>query len=272
MTIRFPTPTWLVGCGNMAGAMVEGWGKAGIDLDGVTAIRPSGLPVEGILTRTDYPAGETPRLVMLGFKPQKLDEVVPLLAPRCRAETVIVSLLAGVEIASLRARFPQVRAVIRAMPNLPVAIGQGVVALFGDDGATDEVAELMGPLGLVVTTNTEAGLAAIGAIAGAGPAYVARFAEALAAAGQVHGVEADALAIALQTLAGTATLMQANGEDGAGLAKRVASPGGTTQAGLDVLDRGDALARLVEATIAAAIARGRQLAAAAAVDNPVPLA
>ena len=272
MTIRFPTPTWLAGCGNMAGAMVEGWRKAGVGLVGVTAIRPSGLPVEGILTRTDYPAGETPRLVMLGFKPQKLDEVAPLLAPRCGAETVIVSLLAGVEVASLCARFPAVRAIVRALPNLPVAIGEGVVALFGDDGGLKEVAALVCPLGLVVTTNTEAGLAAIGAIAGAGPAYVARFAEALAAAGRGHGVETDALTIALQTLAGTAMLMQAKREDGAALAKRVASPGGTTQAGLDVLDRGDALARLVEATIAAAIARGRQLAAAAAVDNSIPLA
>ncbi len=268
----FPTPAWLAGCGNMAGAMVAGWRKAGVDLGGVTAIRPSGVPVEGIMTRTDYPADGTPRLVMLGFKPQKLDEVAPLLAPLCGAETLIVSLLAGVEVASLRARFPQVRAVIRAMPNLPVAIGQGVVALFGDGDAAHEVAELMRPLGLVVTPSNEQGLAAIGAIAGAGPAYVARFAGALAAAGRTHGVEANAWAIALQTLAGTATLMQVNGEDGATLARRVASPGGTTQAGLDVLDHGDALSRLVETTIAAAIARGRALAAAAAVDKPAPLA
>ena len=272
MSLRFPAPAWLAGCGNMAGAMVAGWRAAGVELGGVTAIRPSGTPVKGVETLTDYPDGEVPKFVMLGFKPQKLDEVAPLLAPRLGAQTVIVSLLAGAEVASLRARFPGVRAIVRALPNLPVAIGAGVTALFGDEGGLDEVTALMRPLGLVVPTASEAGLAAVGAIAGAGPAYVARFADALAAAGTAHGVEADGLGIALQTLVGTAALMQATGEDGAALARRVASPGGTTQAGLDVLDDGDALNRLVEATIAAAVARGRELAAAAAVDKPPPLA
>ena len=59
----------------MAGAMVEGWRAAGVDFSGVTVVRPSGTPVEGVRTVTDYPEGETPRFVMLGFKPQKLDEV-----------------------------------------------------------------------------------------------------------------------------------------------------------------------------------------------------
>lgn len=264
MTPRFPAPAWLVGCGNMAGAMVEGWRAAGVDFSGVTVIRPSGTPVKGVRTVTVYPDGEAPRFVMLGFKPQKLDEIAPSLAVRCGSETTIVSLLAGVEVASLRARFPQVRAAVRAMPNLPVAIGQGVVAVHGEGEAAREVVELMRPLGLVVATASESRLAGIGAIAGAGPAYVARFADALASAGQAHGVEDDALAIALQALGGTAALMQASGEDGGSLARRVASPNGTTEAGLAVLDQDKALDRLIEATIAAAIARGRQLAEEAA--------
>ena len=263
MTPRFPAPAWLVGCGNMAGAMVEGWRAAGVDFSGVTVIRPSGAPVEGVHTVTAYP-GEMPRFVLLGFKPQKLDNIAPELAKRCGPRTMVVSMLAGVEIASLRARFPGVRAVVRAMPNLPVAIGQGVVAVQGEGAAAGEVVELMRPLGMVVTTERECGLAGIGAIAGAGPAYVARFADALAEAGRAHGVERDALAIALQTLGGTAALMQGTGEDGASLARRVASPNGTTEAGLAVLDQDKALDRLIEATIAAAIARGRQLAEEAA--------
>ena len=79
MTPAFPAPAWLVGCGNMAGAMVDGWQDAGVDFSRVTIIRPSGTPVEGVGTRTDYP-DETPRFVMLGVKPQKLDEVAPGLA------------------------------------------------------------------------------------------------------------------------------------------------------------------------------------------------
>ena len=61
-----PGPIWLVGCGNMAGAMVEGWRAAGVDFTDVTVIRPSGTPVEGVNTVVGYPAGEEPRFIMLG--------------------------------------------------------------------------------------------------------------------------------------------------------------------------------------------------------------
>src|ERR1700741_3848085 len=124
MTAVFPAPAWLVGCGNMAGAMVEGWRAAGADFSGVTVIRPSGTPVESVRTVTDYP-DERPRFVMLGFKPQKLDEVVPSLAPHVGSDTTLVSMLAGVTAATLRERFPNARAVVRIMPNLTVAQVQG---------------------------------------------------------------------------------------------------------------------------------------------------
>ncbi|HET9398282.1 MAG TPA: pyrroline-5-carboxylate reductase, partial [Sphingomicrobium sp.] len=87
MTAVFPSPAWLVGCGNMAGAMIAGWRAAGLDFSGVTVIRPSGKPVEGVRTMTAYPPDEVPRLVMLGFKPQLLDEIVPDLAVRVGADT-----------------------------------------------------------------------------------------------------------------------------------------------------------------------------------------
>ena len=127
-----PGPTWFVGCGNMAGAMVEGWRKARVDLSQAIAIRPSGTPVEGLRTVTELPEG-TPALALLGIKPQKLDEVAPALAAKVGPETVIVSILAGVEVASLRRRFPAARAIVRAMPNLPVSEGRGVVALYSED-------------------------------------------------------------------------------------------------------------------------------------------
>ena len=88
---------WFVGCGNMAGAMVEGWRKAGMDLSNAVAIRPSGTPVPGVTTVPELPAGPPPRLVMLGFKPQKLDEVAHDLVARLGPETVVLSLLAGAE-------------------------------------------------------------------------------------------------------------------------------------------------------------------------------
>jgi pyrroline-5-carboxylate reductase len=266
MTARFPAPAWLVGCGNMAGAMVAGWRAAGADLSGVTAIRPSGTPVEGVTTVTALPDGEAPRFVMLGVKPQKLDEVAPGLAPQVGRDTILVSLLAGVSAATLRHRFPNARFIIRAMPNLPVAQQQGVTALYSEDDdpeARISVEALIAALGLAPWCEDEAAFSAIGAVAGSGPAYVARFAAALAKGGEGLGLDPEmARAIATQTLVGTAAM--AAGETMADIARRVASPKGTTEQGLAVLDADDGLQRLVDTMLAAAVARGQQLAAEAA--------
>lgn len=257
---------WFVGCGNMAGAMVEGWRKAGVDLSQAVAIRPSGKPVEGMRTVTELPEG-TPALVLLGFKPQKLDEVAPGLAPKAGPETVVISILAGVEAASLRQRFPAAGAIVRAMPNLPVSEGRGVIALYGDNADRDlrsSLTELFAPLGQAIWCDDEARLAAIGSVAGAGPAYVARFIAALAKAGEQRGLDpATAAKVGLETVLGTALMADARGEEMDEVARRVASPKGTTEAGLAVLDADGGLDHLVAETIAAAASRGAQLAAEA---------
>lgn len=267
MTPTLPAPAWLVGCGNMAGAMVVGWQAAGVDFGHVTAIRPSGTPVDGVRTVTALPTDEAPRFVMLGVKPQKLDEVAPGLAPHVGPETILVSLLAGVTAATLRERFPTARAIVRAMPNLPVAERQGVTALYCDDDdqeARNFVEALMTALGLAPWCDDEAAFSAIGAVAGSGPAYVARFAAALAVGGEALGLDVElARAVATQTLIGTAA-MAAHGEAMADIARRVASPKGTTEQGLAVLDSADGLQRLIDTMLAAAIKRGRELAEAAA--------
>jgi len=270
MTPAFPAPAWLVGCGNMAGAMVEGWRAAGVDLSCVTAIRPSGTPVEGIETVTGYPAGEPPRFVMLGFKPQKLDEVAPGLAPHLGSETILVSILAGVKAETLREWFPNAGVIVRVMPNLPVAQRRGVVALYSDDldpVARATVGALMSLLGLAPWCDDEQQFAAIGAVAGAGPAYVARFAEAMARGGERLGLDPVlAQAVAVQTLIGTGALAAATGESMADLARRVASPKGTTEQGLAVLDAPDGLQPLVDSMLDAAHRRAEELAAAARRD------
>lgn len=262
----FPAPTWLAGCGNMGGAMVEGWRSAGVDLAPVTAIRPSGAPVEGVRTvRSAAEAGVPPRLVLLGFKPQNLDEVSPALAPRLSAQTVVVSMLAGVEAASLRARFPGARAIVRVMPNLPVAVRRGVLALYSedaDDGVADQLSKLFSVLGFVAWTASEAELAAIGSVAGAGPAYAARFIEALAKAGEARGLAPQiARAAAVETVFGTAWMAAASSEPPSAIVSRVASPNGTTEAGLAVLD--GELETLVERTIEASGKRSAELSAEA---------
>jgi pyrroline-5-carboxylate reductase len=251
----------------MAGAMVEGWRSAGIDFSAAVAIRPSGRPVEGVRTVSSLAeAGPPPRLVMLGFKPQMLDQVTPELIPWLSSRTVLVSILAGVEAASLRKRFAKPAAIVRAMPNLPVSVRRGVVALYSEDAdeaVRGQLSPLFSALGTALWTSGEAQFGAIGAVAGAGPAYVARFVAALAKAGERLGMNREiADMLALETMFGTAWMAAAREEPMNELARRVASPSGTTEAGLAVLDSDGALDRLIAETIEAASRRGAELAAA----------
>src|SRR5438270_8359333 len=273
-TLQLPTPTWFVGCGNMAGAILDGWRLAEIDLNAVTVIRPSGKPIEGTRTVASLAeAGAPPKLVVLGFKPQKLDDVAPDLRQRLSAKTTVVSILAGVEVASLRQRFPGAGAIVRALPNLPVAIRRGVSGLFSaeaDNATRDELGALFSALGFAMWMADEAKLAALGSVAGAGPAYVARFIAALTKAGQGRGLSEDiAATIARETVLGTAWMAATTGEDMVSIARRVASPKGTTEAGLAVLDGEGVLDDLIAATINAAFARGLELAQKAKDATPL---
>jgi pyrroline-5-carboxylate reductase len=263
LMIALPT-TWFVGCGQMAGALIEGWQKAGVDFGAAVAIRPSGRQVDGVRTLTAVPNEPSPLRCVLGFKPQLLHAIAPELATKLSSETVLVSMLAGVEAETLRARFPGVRSVVRTMPNLPAAERCGVTALFSHDADPElrqRMQTVVGLLGLAVWTDSEAELAAIGSVAGAGPAYVARFIAALAKAGEARGLDPELAArIALETVLGTARMAEARGESMAEVARRVASPKGTTEAGLAVLDQDKALDELIAGTIAAAARRGAELA------------
>ena len=249
----------------MAGAMIEGWRAAGANLDDSVVIRPSGKPVEGMRVITNYAeAGPAPRLVVLGCKPQQLDDVVAKLSAHLTDQTIVVSILAGVEVATLKEKLWTAGAVVRALPNLPVAVRRGVVALFGDElpgEVRDELSSLFVLLGYAIWTNTEAQLAAIGSLAGAGPAYVARYIDALAKAGVERGLSQEtATTIATETVLGTAWMATATRESMDDIVRRVASPNGTTEAGLAVLGRDDVLDKLVSLTISAAARRGEELA------------
>jgi pyrroline-5-carboxylate reductase len=249
----------------MSGAMVEGWRSAGVDFGNAVVIRPSGRPVEGLRVVSNYgEAGPSPRLVILGCKPQQLDEVVPRLSAHLTSQTALVSILAGVEVETLRQKLWTAGAIVRALPNLPVSVRRGVVALYGEDlpgELHDELSQLFAKLGYAMWTNNESNLAAIGAVAGAGPAYVARFVDALAKAGVDRGLSSEtATTIALETVLGTAWMAASTRETMNEIVKRVASPNGTTEAGLAVLGREDVLDKLVSLTIAAAARRGAELA------------
>ncbi len=261
-------PIWLVGCGNMAGAMLRRWLECGLNPSEVTVIRKSGAPfAEGVTVLTAPPPdGPVPAMVMLGVKPQMLDLVAPDLAPMLGQETLLVSILAGVELATLRKRFAKPHSIVRAMPNTPVAVGQGVVALASDSAersVRDRAQALMQPLGLVEWVD-ESLFDVATALAGSGPAFLFRFIDALAEAGADAGLPADQAArFALATVQGSATLAAAANESPHALAERVASPGGSTRRGLDVLDEDGGLNPLIRNTLTAAILRNREMAEAA---------
>ena len=257
----------ILGCGNMGGAMLAGWLRAGLAPGRFTVVDPvlAKVPVGVRLLRTV--PDERFDLVVLGVKPQLLDDVVPVLAPLLDESAVLVSMLAGVELVSLAARFPRARALVRVMPNLAAAIGKSPVALFGqglDQAARAGLDALMTPLGTPEWLEDEGQLDAVTALAGSGPAFVYRFIDALAAGGAALGLEpGQAQRLALAMVEGAGALAAASPDAPEQLASKVTSPGGTTAAGLAVLDADAALARLVEATLRAARDRGAELARAA---------
>lgn len=261
-------PIWLVGCGNMGSAMLRGWISDGFDADQIVIIDPllsSTLP--GVRLFPAPPAHEpVPAVVVLAVKPQMLAQIAPLLSPLLGADTMLVSILAGTEMSTLRRNFPSPAAVVRAMPNLPASIGKGVTVLMGDHVDTEQhaaVATLMAPLGGVEWIDDETQFHAITALSGSGPAFVLRFITALAAGGAELGLPVDlATRLALLTTQGSAALALASAESLTDLAERVASPGGTTRAGLDVLDQNPAFADAIAQTLAAAAQRSRELAVA----------
>ena len=157
------------------------------------------------------------------------------------------------------------------MPNLPVAQGQGMTAIFSAGGNQGELAGfgmLMASLGMIAWCDEEEDLGVIGAIASAGIAYVARFVAALAKSGEAMGLEPDAAEqIAIQTLIGTAAYASDTGIAMSELGRRVASPKGTTEQGLAILDAEAGLQQLVDRTIEAAVRRSKELAAEAARRN-----
>jgi pyrroline-5-carboxylate reductase len=255
----------MVGCGNMGSAMLQGWIAAGVDPAHVTVIRPSGRAVgHEVRVLTDFPEDEVPAIVVLAMKPYQIDEVAPALAPILDPETLLVSILAGVELASLRARFAAPRTIVRAMPNLPVAFEKGVVCLYSDseDGtARAIVTGLMASLGHAEWFDDEPLFQLAGALTGAGPAFLFRFIDALGnAAGRLGLPHDQAMRLATAMVEGAAALAARSAETPGRLAQRVASPGGTTEAGLDVLDAGEALNELVARTLEASRRRSLEMA------------
>jgi pyrroline-5-carboxylate reductase len=255
--------TLLVGCGNMGRALLDGWLAAGVlDPGDVTVVDPVAEAPRGVGVVREIPHGARFDLVVLAIKPQGFAD----LATQLRSVgdgALVLSILAGVEVAQLAAALPKAR-IARIMANLAAAHGLSPVALHAGPEITTDDREMLDRLGRALGPTEwladEALLHAVTALGGSGPGFVYRLLEALAKGGAALGLEPKAAAaIALATVRGAAELAARSGEDFAALATRVASPGGTTRAGLDVLERDDAADRLLAETLAAARDRSEEL-------------
>jgi len=262
----------IVGCGNMGGAMLAGWLAGGIEARRFTVADPRyDQAPEGVTVLRELPAQDGYDAILLGVKPQMLGDVAPAVEPLAGPGTVILSILAGVELATLAKRFPRAGAHVRVMPNLSAALGKSPIGLVSAEAGEKfdarqraAVDALMAPLGTAEWLESEGLMDLVTALAGSGPAFVYRFIDALASGAVALGFEpGQAERLAVATVEGAALLAAASPYSPGELARRVASPGGTTQAGLDVLDRDGALAQLVEQTLRAARDRSIEMAAEA---------
>ncbi len=258
----------IIGCGNMGGAMLAGWLAAGEPPARFAVLDPAlpEAPAGVTLYRDASEVPGTHDAVLLGFKPQQLGALGPGLQG-VTAGVAVCSLLAGITLGQLAAAFPTAAAHVRVMPNLAVRIRKSPVILSErglDAGERDVAFALFDALGSAVWLEDEALFDLVTALAGSGPGFVYRFIDALAGAAIDLGLDqSSANALALATVEGAAALAAASDVGPAILADRVASPGGMTREGLNVLDEGDALRRLLTATLAATRDKGAALSGAA---------
>lgn len=260
----------LIGAGKMGGAMLEGWLRQGLPAGNVTIVDPypsermKALTSEGLRIAAAA-AVEASDVVILATKPQTLDTAVETLRATVTGETLLISVIAGKTIANLRERAPLARAVVRAMPNTPAAVGRGITGCAASpetSGAQVALAtSLLRSIGRVEWVGDESLIDCVTALSGSGPAYVFHMVEAMAAAGEKAGLPADlAMRLARATVEGAGELLYREPETPASILRQnVTSPGGTTAAALEHLMAADGLGPLMDKAVAAAKRRAGEL-------------
>lgn len=266
----------ILGAGAMGGAILRGVVDSALvptitvtNRTAATAAGLAGLAGVRSIALEDDPTGNTDAaasagIVLIGVKPAMVPDLLREIAPALRPGAAVVSLAAGVTIATFEEILGAGVAVLRAMPNTPALVGKAVTGLAAGTGATsDDVAvvhRLFETVGTVIEV-PESQIDALSTISGSGPAYVFLLIEALTKAAVDKGFgERDARVMAEQTFIGATALLAASGEAPAELRRRVTSPKGTTEKAIAVLERAQLDGIFAEATDAA-LARARELAA-----------
>ncbi|MEO8924101.1 MAG: pyrroline-5-carboxylate reductase [Caldimonas sp.] len=250
-----------IGGGNMAKALLGGLVAAGQPRRSVLVVEPDEAQRRLLVERFDVTALAAAEaslaaaeIVIWAVKPQAF----PAASAPCKrylGSALHLSVMAGIRSDAIVAATGANR-VVRAMPNTPALIGQGIAGVFARAAVTADdrarVESLLKPTGELVWVDREEALDAVTALSGSGPAYVFFLVEAmLAAAGSMGLPEADAKRLALQTVAGATALLAHSSEPPGTLRRQVTSPGGTTHAAMTLLDERGVKAAFIDAILAA---------------------
>ncbi len=248
----------LVGAGKMGGALAQRWQE--------TQLCRNLYIIDPQLGLSAPPQGIAPQVVVFAVKPQMLAEVAPPYRTYINAGALCLSIAAGKTISFFEQQFGAQAKVVRSMPNLPASIGRGITVAVANarvsDAEKDIAAQLLGAVGEVLWAGSEDKLDAVTALSGSGPAYVFLLIEALTHAGVKIGLDPEmAEKLARQTVIGSAALSEASPYVPAAILRQnVTSPGGTTQAALEVLMATPGIQDLFDRALAAACKRGQELA------------
>jgi pyrroline-5-carboxylate reductase len=246
--------------------MLAGWLDHGLPAASVWAIDPN--PTEWLQSQNvniNTPLPEAPAVVLVAVKPQMMGAALPAIQALGGGDSLFISVAAGTSIATFEDVLGEGTPIVRAMPNTPAAIRQGVTAVIGNAQTTDsdlELAEnLLSAIGETVRLDEESQMDAVTGLSGSGPAYVFHLIETLAAAGEAQGLpHALAMRLAKSTVAGAGALAMASDEDPSQLRVNVTSPNGTTQAALEVLmHQEEGFPDLLHRAVKAATDRSKEL-------------
>ncbi|HTH78075.1 MAG TPA: pyrroline-5-carboxylate reductase [Ramlibacter sp.] len=250
-----------VGGGNMASALIGGVLENGWPATGIRVLEPDAAVRESLRRRHRVAASEDPslalkdaQLVVWAVKPQVMQEAARQSAGFCR-DALHLSVAAGVKLVDVSSWLSSLR-VVRAMPNTPALVGEGVTGLYGSAHVSDEdrrfVETVVSGVGRCFWVADDAAMDAVTALSGSGPAYVFHFLEALQEAAQALGFdEGRARDLATEVVSGATLQAARSGESFGRLRERVTSKGGTTEAALRVLEAFDTRGALLAAVIAA---------------------
>jgi pyrroline-5-carboxylate reductase len=261
----------LIGAGRMGGALLKGWIGRGIGPVIVVEPRPSAelkafAKAKKITLAASASEVKAKKLAacVVAIKPQILKSDAPVLAGFAKGGALMISIAAGTDTKLLFKAWGSRARIIRAMPNTPGAIGQGITGLYAAKGVSaadrKHADRLLAALGETVWVDKEGLIDSVTAVSGSGPAYLFLMAEALTEAGVAEGLpRAQAEKLARATVSGAGALLAADKSPASALREAVTSPGGTTAAALAVLMAKDGLPALMKRAVHAARRRAEEL-------------